>query len=154
MVAARFFGGGLHGHEAFGHAVAVCADERISRHGDLRGRAVVLVHHDGARARETLIEVEQVLDVGAAPRVDGLVGVSDDEQVAVVALEHLHELMLKPVDVLELVDHDVFEALLPLEAQVLAATEDLEREDDQVVVIEAEAFLLLIQIAVEQDVVR
>ena len=132
----------------------VCADERVRRHGYLRSRAVVLVHHDGVRASKALVEIEQVLHVGPAPSVDGLIGIADDEQVAMIAGKHLHELVLKPIDVLELVDHDVFEPFLPFETQVLAPTEDLEREYDQVVVVEAEAFLLLIEIAVEQDVIR
>ena len=153
VIAERFGPWSAHGGEVFWHAMLVCADERVRRHGDLRSRAVVLVHHDGVRASKALVEIEQVFHVGPTPSVDGLIGIADDEQVAMIASEHLHELVLKPIDVLELVDHDIFEPFLPFEAQVLSAAEDLEREDNQVVVIEAEAFLLLIEIAVEQDVV-
>ena len=68
------------------------------------------------------------------------------------ALEDLHELVLGRVDVLELVDHDVLEAALPLEADVLARREHVQREEDEVVVVEAEALLLLVEVAVEEDV--
>ena len=153
VIAERLGPWSAHGGEVFRHAMPVCADERVRRHGDLRSRAIVLVHHDGVRASKALVELEKVLHVGPTPGVNSLIGIADDEQVAMIASEHFHELVLKPVNVLELVDHDVFETLLPFEAQVLAATENLEREYDQVVVVEAEAFLLLIEIAVEQDVV-
>lgn len=66
--------------------------------------------------------------------------VADDEQVLVEAAKGFHEAVLKPVDVLELVDHNIFEALLPLAADLRLALEDVQRENDQVVVVEAEAF--------------
>ena len=68
------------------------------------------------------------------------------------AAEHIHEAVLRLVDVLELVDHDVLEALLPLLADVLVLGEDVQRELDEVVVVEAEALLLFIEIAVEENV--
>ena len=91
--------------------------------------------------------------VGAAPGVDGLVRVSDDEQVAVVLRQHFHEQVLGLVDVLELVDHDVFEAFLPLALDVRLLRKDVQREEQEVVVVEAEALFLLVQVAVEDDVV-
>ena len=68
------------------------------------------------------------------------------------AAEHVHEAVLRLVDVLELVDHDVLEALLPLLADVLVLGEDVQRELDEVVVVEAEALLLFVEVAVEEDV--
>ena len=71
-----------------------------------------------------------------------------------VIAEDLHELILRRVDVLEFVDHDVFQTLLPFEADILMRAENVQREFDQVVVVEREALLFLIQIAVEDDVLR
>ena len=69
-----------------------------------------------------------------------------------VPLQNLHELVLQAVDVLELVDHDVLEARLPLGSNLRVVLEDVERELDEVVVVEPEALLLLVEVAVEQDV--
>ena len=45
---------------------------------DVLGRAVVLLEQDDLRAREVALELDDVADVGAAERVDRLVGVADD----------------------------------------------------------------------------
>ena len=70
-----------------------------------------------------------------------------------VAAERLHQPVLQRVDVLELVDHHVFESPLPLLARRLVRVEDVQHQDNQVVVVQPEAFLLLPQVAVEDDVV-
>ena len=70
-----------------------------------------------------------------------------------IAAERLHELVLQPVDVLELIDHDVGQALLPFLPDVRILPEDIEAELDEVVIVEAEAFLLLVEVAVENDLV-
>ena len=74
---------------------------------DLRG-AVVLFQADGADVGEVLLELENVADVGAAPTVDGLVLVADDADVARGTGEQLHQLVLRAVGVLVLVDEEVF----------------------------------------------
>ena len=43
-----------------------------------------------------------------------------------IAAQHLHQLILQRVDILKLVDHDVFEPLLPLEPDVLVLLENVE----------------------------
>ena len=135
-------------------AVAVFCDQRVRRRQNLRRGTVVFHHHDGLHVWKDLVEIQQILDVRAAPGVDRLVRVAHDEEVAVIAAQHLHQLILQRVDILKLVDHDVFEPLLPLEPDVLVLLENIERELDEVVVVEAEALFLLIEIAVEDDVPR
>lgn len=133
-------------------ALAILLDERVRHRDDLRGRAVVLEHHDGAHIWERLVEIEKETHVSAAPGVDGLVGVAHHKQVFMVAGKHAHELVLQLVDVLELVNHDVFQALLPFQPDVRVLTEDVEHDDNKVVVVEGKALLLLIEIPVEDDV--
>ena len=53
------------------------------------------------------MELEDVLDRGAAEGIDRLVVVTDDGDVAVRLGEGRHERGLRPVRVLELVDEDV-----------------------------------------------
>ena len=132
----------------------VFRDKRIRHRKHLGHRPMILEHHDGARAREALIEIEQQLHVRAAPCIDGLIRVADHEQVLVIALEHLHELVLQCIDILELVDHNVFQPLLPFEADFGEPLEDVEREHDQVVVIEPEALPFLVKVAIEDDVMN
>ena len=76
---------------------------------DHLGRPVVLLELDDHRVREIAIEVEQVARLGAAPRVDRLVVVPDDGEVARRLGEPAHEVVLDAVGVLELVDQDVAE---------------------------------------------
>ena len=71
-----------------------------------------------------------------------------------VAGQHLHELVLQTVDILELVHHEVLEPLLPLQPDVGVLFEQVQREHDEVVVVQAEALLLLVEVAVEDDVAR
>ena len=101
-----------------------------------------------------LVKVQQVLYIGPPPGVNGLVRVPHDEQIPVVAAQHLHQLILQGVDVLKLVDHNVPQPLLPLELDLRIFLEDVEGELDQVVVIQAKTFLLLVEIAVKDDVLR
>ena len=145
---------GLRREQVLFDAVAVFCDQRVRRRQNLRRGTVVFHHHDGLHVWKDLVEIQQILDVRAAPGVDRLVRVAHDEEVAVIAAQHLHQLVLQRVDILKFVDHDVFEPLLPLEPDVLVLLENIERELDEVVVVEAEALFLLIEIAVEDDVPR
>ena len=142
------------GEQGFFHAVRVSGDERICHGQDLRCGALIFHHQDRPRTGKDLIEVQQIPDVCSAPGIDRLVGITHDEEIVVIAAQHLHQRVLRLVDVLKFVDHDVFEPLLPLEPDVLVLLENIERELDEVVVVEAEALFLLIEIAVEDDVPR
>lgn len=99
-------------------------------------------------------EIEQVSNIGATPCIDRLIRVAHDEQVAMVFNKLFHERDLQRVDILKLVDHDVFKTLLPLQRNIGEMVENMQRDNDEIVVIEPEAFLLLIQIPIENDVVH
>ena len=71
-----------------------------------------------------------------------------------VPAQHLHELVLERVDVLELVDHDVLQPTLPLLPQIRPLLENMEGEFDEVVVVQPEALFLLVEIAVKDHVLR
>ena len=70
------------GPQPLGLAALVVADHRVGGVEDRLGGAVVLLEQDRGGVREVLLEVEDVADVGAAERVDRLVGVADDHQLA------------------------------------------------------------------------
>lgn len=69
-----------------------------------------------------------------------------------VAAQHLHQLILDGIDILKLIDHDVLQPLLPLEPDFRILLKKIERKFEQIIVVQTEAFLLLIEIAVENDV--
>ena len=135
-------------------AVGVLCDQRVRRRQNFRRGAVIFHHHDGLHVGERLVEFQQISDVCAAPSVDRLIRVTHDEEVTMISAQRLHQLVLQRVDILKLVDHDIFKPLLPLEPNVLMLLKNVERELDEVVVVESKAFFLLIEIAVEDDVSR
>ena len=134
--------------------VLVLVDEGVGRRQDLRRRAVVLHHHNGPSPGKGLVQVQKIFDVGATPGVDGLVRVSHHKEVFVIPAQHLHELVLERVDVLELVDHDVLQPPLPLLPQIRPLLENMEGKLDEVVVVQPEALFLLVEVAVKDHVLR
>ena len=78
---------------------------------ELRGAVVLLKLHNG-RVRVVAFEVQYVADVGAAPRVDGLVVVAYHADVLVRRTESLDPQILRPVRVLVFVDVEVAPAAL------------------------------------------
>ena len=77
---------------------------------DRSERAVVPAQHDGPCGRVAVAELEDVLDRGATERVDRLIVVADDRDVAMRLGQRRHELRLRAVRVLEFVDEDVAES--------------------------------------------
>ena len=86
-------------------------DEPVGGVEDRRQRAVVPAQDDGPCPEVSVLEGEDVVDRGAAERVDRLVVVPDDGHIAVLLGERGDELGLGAVGVLELVDEDVAEAV-------------------------------------------
>ena len=72
-----------------------------------RGRAVVELEMDHFGVGIVVLEVEDVADVGLPPAVDRLIGIADDEEIAVLAGQRGDEHVLDAVGVLVLVDQDV-----------------------------------------------
>ena len=143
-------------------AALVAADHRVGGGQDgLRG-AVVLLEHDRARVGEVLLEVHDVADVGAAERVDRLVGVTDDHQLGrldgvlgdlrhrlleAVGAQLVDQGVLRVVGVLVLVDEHVPEPATPVLAHRRERPEQVHGHHQQVVEVEgvglAEAALVL-----------
>ena len=86
-------------------AVAVLADHGGRRIEDHLRRAVVPLQPHDVRVGEVVLEIEDVLQVGAAPLVDRLVGVADDAEIAMAFGQAAHQHVLRPVRVLVLVHH-------------------------------------------------
>ncbi len=115
------------------HSRRVRADDDVRQIEDLRRGAVVLLEAHDRCVGEILVEVQDVPDVGAAPPIDGLVVVTHDAHVAVLAAEQLDQLVLGAVGVLVLVDEEILELVaVPCEAFGVAL-EHAHRQHEQVV---------------------
>ena len=106
------------GPERLGMPLGRLGDHAIRDFQNGRRAAVVLLEPVGHRAREVLVEVQHVLDAGAAPRVDRLVVVADDAEVGRRGGQQPDEAVLLVRGVLELVDHEVAQSLLQGGAQL------------------------------------
>ena len=93
-------------------AVLVVRDDGVGRRQDIAHAAVVLLqlHHLGLGV--VALEFQDVAQVGAAPRIDGLVVVAHHHDVAALGGEQLGDGVLGAVGVLVLVHHEVAEAVL------------------------------------------
>ena len=137
---------GVLGPELLVLARGVARDDRVGGVEDQLRRAVVALELDDGRVRPVALEVEDVAQVRAAPRVDRLVVVADDREVAVLRRERLDPQVLGAVRVLVFVDVEVAPALLVLGEDLGGLVEQADRFEQEVVEVEragdAEALLV------------
>ena len=88
-----------------------------------------------------MLEVEDVAQIGAAPAVDRLIGVADDRQVAMALGQPLDQMVLRPVRVLILVDHDEAELLGILRRAHARLVEQFDSLQQQIVEVERAVLL-------------
>ncbi len=104
------------GVQALALALDVVRDHRARGREDRLGRAVVAFEADDLRAREVLLEVEDVADVRLAEAVDRLILVADHAQVVMRGGEQAKQPVLDRIGVLVLVDeHELPAALVARE---------------------------------------
>ena len=121
------------GEESLRLALGVLLDELVGGAKNRVRRAVVLLEGDDLRAREVLLELEDVANVRRSEAVDRLVLIADRAHVSVLAAKQLQEAVLRVVRVLVLVDEDVAERLPPALERLGEALEDLHSEHEHVV---------------------
>ena len=117
-------------------AVLVVRDDRVRGRQNVAHAAVVLLELHGVRRRVVLLELEDVAQVGAAPRVDGLVVVAHHHDVLVPLGQKPRDGVLGVVRVLVLVHHDVAEALLVGRPHVLVVLQQQVGVQQKVVEVE------------------
>ena len=101
---------------------------------DFFGGAVVLVQDDGAvQANKVVAEAADVAGVCAAPAVDGLFVVCDNEEASVDEGEHADDFVLFAVCVLEFVYEDVAVAIPTGFQDVVFVAEEVVSDEDEVV---------------------
>jgi hypothetical protein len=108
----ELFAGAPRGPQVLWLPRQVVGNYGVGRVEDRLGGPVVLVQDHDGRVRERPLELEEVAYIGSPPTVDRLVGVADHRYLVMSAGKLEHELVLRPVGVLVLVDQDVLKALL------------------------------------------
>ena len=96
----------------------VVGDEAVGDFEDAGGAAEVFFEADDYGVGPVAFEVEDVADVGAAPAVDGLVGVACGADIVVGGGEGLCDSILGVVGVLIFVDEQEFETIAEFGADV------------------------------------
>ena len=120
---------------------------------NLGSASVILIHHDSLNTREVFIKIKQVSDVCTAPGIDCLIRVAYHKKIVMIRTEGFHHFILNHVYILKLINHYVFKPLLPFEADCFVCLEDIEHELEQIVIVQTEAFFLLVKVAVKNYVV-
>ena len=95
------------------------------------------------------VEVHEILRLRAAPLVDGLIRIADDEQVPVAPRHQVDQLDLARAAVLEFIDLHIMQFLLPFLQHFREIIEQHQGEVNQVVKIEPKDFALLQQITLD-----
>ena len=130
------FADALLGPELFLRALAVVADHRVRDVENRLRRAVILFQGNGFRIREVTLEGENVAHVCASKAVDTLVIIADHRDVAMFRPEDLHQLVLRLVGVLVLVDEEVQETVLVVLTDRVGLAKQGDRAQQQVIEIQ------------------
>ncbi len=96
-----------------GLAPSIVLDQMICRIKNHGRRAVILFHADRPGFRIIRLKIQDIFDIGPAPRVNGLVRIPDHGDLTPRRSKKLHKTVLRVVRVLVFVDQNVLETVLP-----------------------------------------
>jgi hypothetical protein len=111
----------------------VVADDPCGGAEDVAGGAVVLFELHDLRTRKVALEIEDVVDVGAAEAVDRLILIADRDDVSLLPHQQFHEHVLGAVRVLIFVDEEVAEAAVQLGPDIVVLLEQHHVVPDEIV---------------------
>ena len=126
----------VRGPKIFSFAPNVVCHHRRRRLEDVLRGAVVLFQANDFGLRKIFFELEDVANVGSAPRVDRLIFIANGADVVACAREHQHELVLRTVRVLIFVDQDVLKAAVVILAHRRGRLQQTNGVEQQVIEIE------------------
>ena len=116
--------------------VRVVGDQDVGALEDPPLGAVVLLQLDQLEAGEIFAQQHQILRLGTAPGVDGLVIIPHHGKTRPLADDLLHQLVLAGVGVLVLIDQQIADLVLPALTHLLIALEQQGGHHDKVVKIQ------------------
>ena len=120
------------GEERLAEAALVAGDEMRGGTEDMPGRAVVTLQPDHSRAGKILLEAQDVVDLRAAPAIDGLVVVTDAADVPPPLRDQPQPEILRDVGILILVYQHVAEAILILRGDFGVVAEEADGFEQQI----------------------
>ncbi|PAV72124.1 hypothetical protein WR25_11663 [Diploscapter pachys] len=120
------------GPQRLAEPTAVMRDHARCGAEDVGRRPVILFEADHLGAGKILLELQDVFDLCAAPRIDGLIIVADAGDVLACLGEQPQPQILDDVGVLIFVHHDVFEAFLIRPQHIGMRLQDGEHVEQQV----------------------
>ena len=124
MIVHGFFSFFISCNEVFGNSVAIVSNHRVGNVENVGRRAIVL-REDYVGVR---LEIDEHIRASAAPFVDCLVRVADDEEVSALFGKNVDESPIGGVAVLHLVDLHVVERGLPIISYFFETLEEIERK--------------------------
>ena len=124
------------GEERLVEHMRVIGDQYVGAFQNAPLGAVILLQLDELEARKVFVEQHQILRLGTAPGVDGLVIVPNHGKAGPLADYLLHQLVLAGVGVLILVDQQVADLVLPAGPHLLVVLQQQGRHHDEVIKIQ------------------
>ena len=117
-------------------SVSIVGDDRGGARENRLSRSIVLLELDHLRVGIILLEIQDVPNIGAAPRVDRLIGITHDAEIPMAGSKLADDSVLNAVGVLILVDEDVaiFVLIVLEDARVIA--EKLRRQEQEIAEVE------------------
>ena len=98
-----------HGNAVLGYSAFIAGNQGVCRIHYGLGRAVVVHQAEDARAREILLEIQDILDLGAAEAIYGLGVVTYHADVLMARCQFPKNKVLGHVGILILIHKDVIE---------------------------------------------
>ena len=99
-------------------AFGVVGDQLVGEREYLRGASEVFLEFDDNRIGPIALESEDIADIGAAPFVNGLVGIACHADISMLQSYAFCDLVLGMIGVLILIDEQVSEAVADLFANI------------------------------------
>ena len=124
------------GEERLVEHMGVVGDQYVGAFQNTPLGAIVLLQLDELEAGEILVQQHQVLRLGTAPGVDGLIVIPYHCEAGPLADDLLHQLVLAGVGVLILVDQQVADLVLPAGTHLLVVLQQQGRHHDEVIEIQ------------------
>ena len=138
--------------QGFAETLAVLRNDGVGGIEDGLGRAVVLFEADGGKAGVVVFQLQDIFDARATPAVDGLIVITNDEELRATRAELLDKAVLQGVGVLKFVHEDALETLLVVAQYVGVVGKEFDSEQEQFgevhrALLAAEAFVIGVEIA-------
>lgn len=113
------------GFHALGETLRIEFDDLMGGFHDAETAAEVFIEADLGNVKVAVGESDDILDLAAAPLVDGLVVVTDDTKVGAEVVEGTDETFLERIDILVFIDDEITNLPADLLAQLLVGLEFL-----------------------------